>query len=127
MFNGDNSIIRENDVISLNNRREYQYQPLNETKGKIGTFKGYDIQVVDIKPGDTILFHLNDNVDVNTCEAIVKEMTKTFPECTIIPVNEWVLKGMTILRSTQFAGDSVDLALIDRPLEEEYPELFKED
>ena len=127
MFNGDNSIIRENDVISLNNRREYQYQPLNETKGKIGTFKGYDIQVVDIKPGDTILFHLNDNVDVPTCEAIVKEMAKTFPECTIIPVNEWVLKGMTILRNSQPAGDSVDLTLIDRPLEEEYPELFKDD
>lgn len=127
MFNGDNSIIREGDVISLNNRREYQYQTLDETKGKIGTFKGYDIQVVDIKPGDTILFHVSDDVDIETVFTLMKEMNNTFPNNTIIPVNEWILKGMTIIRQSEPVADIVDISIINKPLEEEYPELFKND
>lgn len=102
------------DVISMNNRRKYEW-------------KGYDIQVVDIQPGDTILFHINDEVDVHSLAAIMEEMSKTFPNNTIIPVNEWILKGMTIVRQAAPAADMVGLSVIDRPLEDEYPELFKDD
>lgn len=99
------------DVISMNNRRKYEW-------------KGYDIQVVDIRPGDTILFHVNDEVDIDTLTAIMEEMSKTFPNNTIIPVNEWILKGMTIVRKATPAADMVDLSIIDKPLEELYPDLF---
>ena len=89
-----------------------------------GEWKGYDIQVVDIQPGDTILFHLNDDVDIETVSAIMSEMEKAFPTNTIIPVNEWFLKGMTIVRQANPVADMVDLSIIDKPLEEEYPDLF---
>ena len=104
MYNRDNSLIKENDKVSL--------------------WKGYDIQVVDIQPGDTILFHLNDDVDFETVSAIMKEMEKAFPTNTIIPVNEWILKGMTIVRQANPVADMVDLSIVDKPLEEMYPELF---
>ena len=48
--------------------------PFSENKGIAGTFKGYDIQVVEIKPGDTILLHLNDDVDLESAQSIVGMM-----------------------------------------------------
>ena len=102
------------DIISMNNRRKYEW-------------KGYDIQVVDIQPGDTILFHVSDDVDIETVFTLMKEMNNTFPNNTIIPVNEWILKGMTIIRQSEPVADMVDISIINKPLEEEYPELFKDD
>ena len=99
------------DIISMDNRRKYEW-------------KGYDIQVVDIQPGDTILFHVNDDVDVETVSMIMKEMSNTFPNNTIIPVNEWILKGMTIVRQSEPVADMVDISIIDQPLEVLYPDLF---
>ena len=121
-------MINTTNVIPMDNHEQYNYFSSNEsTQGIISTWKGYDIQVVEIKPGDTILLRLNDNVDLENAQGIIEMMNELYPECTTIPVNEWFLKGMTILRGAQSAGDSVNLALIDRPLEEEYPELFKDD
>ena len=51
-------------------------------------------------------------------------MNELYPECTTIPVNEWVLKGMTILRSPGKGCDSIKLNIVDKPLEELYPDLF---
>lgn len=96
MYNKDGRIIHEGEVIRVDSKGNYH--SFDETKGIVGTFKGYDIQVVNIQPGDTILFHLNDDVDIETVAAIMKEMETTFPNNTIIPVNEWILKGMTIVR-----------------------------
>lgn len=87
-------------------------------------WKGYDIQVVDIRPGDTILCHINDDVDLESCKAIQHELRETFPENNILLVNEWVLKGMTVIRNAQPVGDSVNELLLDKPLEELYPNLF---
>lgn len=98
--------------------------PFSENKGKIGTFKGYDIQVVEIRPGDTILLRLNDNVDLESANAIVEMMNELYPKCTTIPVNEWFLKGMTILRNPDKECDSIALNVIDKPIDELYPELF---
>ena len=68
---------------------------------KTGKINGYDIQIVDIQPGDTILLHLNDDVDLESANAIVDMMTELYPDCTTIPVNEWFLKGMTIFRQAE--------------------------
>ena len=104
MYNKDGSTIKQGDLV--------------------GAWKGYDIQVVNIQPGDTILFHINDDVDVKTVSAIMNEMEKAFPTNTIIPVNEWILKGMTVVRQAEPIADMVDLSIIDKPLEELYPDLF---
>ena len=108
MYNKDGSTIKQDDLVYV----------------RTGGWKGYDIQVVDIQPGDTILFHLNDDVDIEAVSAIMSEMEKAFPTNTIIPVNEWILKGMTIVRQANPVADMVDLFIVDKPLEELYPDLF---
>ena len=108
MYNRDGSTIKQDDLVYV------------RTAG----WKGYDIQVVNIQPGDTILFHLNDNVDIETASVIMDEMGKAFPDNTVIPVNEWILKGMTIVRQANPVADMVDLSIVDKPLEELYPDLF---
>ena len=108
MYNKDGSTIKQDDLVYV----------------RTGGWKGYDIQVVDIQPGDTILFHLNDDVDIEAVSAIMSEMEKAFPTNTIIPVNEWILKGMTIVRQANPVADMVDLSIVDKPLEELYPDLL---
>ena len=108
MYNKDGSTIKQDDLVYV----------------RTGGWKGYDIQVVDIQPNDTILFHINDDVDIETVSAIMNEMEKAFPTNTIIPVNEWILKGMTVVRQAKPVADMVDLSIVDKPLEEMYPELF---
>lgn len=93
-------------------------------KGIVGEFKGYNVQTVDIRPGDTILLHLNDDIDMASCKEIMNEMKKTFPKNNILFVNEWVLKGMTIIRQAKSIGDSIDEIILDEPLENLYPDLF---
>ena len=93
-------------------------------KGVVGEFKGYKIQTVDIRPGDTILLHLNDDVDIASCNEIMNEMKKTFPDNHILFVNEWVLKGMTVIRQAKPMADSVDEIILNEPLEKLYPDLF---
>ena len=110
MYNKDGSTIKQDDLVYV----------------RTGGWKGYDIQVVDIQPGDTILFHLNDDVDIEAVSAIMSEMEKAFPTNTIIPVNEWILKGMTIVRQANPVADMVDLSIVDKPLEELYPDLFND-
>ena len=111
MYNRNGSTIKEDDLVYV----------------RTGGWKDYDIQVVNIQPGDTILFHLNDDVDLETVSAIMKEKEKAFPTNTIIPVNELILKGMTIVRQAEPVADMVDLSIVDKPLKEQYPELFKDD
>lgn len=122
MYKEDGRPIREGEIIRIDS--EGNCKAFSENKGIVGTFKGYDIQVVEIKPGDTILLRLNDDVDLESANAIVQMMNELYPECTTIPVNEWFLKGMTILRNPDKECDSIKLNIIDKPIEEMYPELF---
>lgn len=76
---------------------------------RIGEFKGYPIQVVEIRPGDTILVHISDNMDLSECNQVYKMMCETYPENTILLSNEHILKGMTILRGSQPVDDVVSI------------------
>lgn len=122
MYDKNGYTIREGEILLIDNERKPN--PFSENKGIVGTYKGYDIQVVEIKPGDTILLRLNDDVDLESANAIVEMMNNLYPECTTIPVNEWFLKGMTILRNPDKECDAVKLSIIDKPIEEMYPDLF---
>lgn len=92
----------------------------NETKNH------YDIQKVSVEPGDVILAHISANMNIDECQAILEELNKAFPENTVLLVNEYVLKGMTILHNKGYKKENqiVDEGFIYRPLEEQYPELF---
>ena len=101
------------------------YFGVNGEEYDLGFNKSYDIQTVNIKPNDTILIHLNNELDFGEVSMIVEEIGKIFPNNTILPVNELVLKGMTIIRQSETIGDCVNETFINKPLEELYPELFE--
>lgn len=86
--------------------------------------KKYDIQVVDIQPGDTLLLHLSPDVELNECREILREMQKLFPEQIIVPVNEYILQGISILRQNKIQTTIGNAPLSDS-LEKLYPDLFK--
>lgn len=92
----------------------------NETKNH------YDIQKISVEPGDVILAHISPDMDIGECQGILNELNKAFPENTVLLVNEYVLKGMTILHNKGYkkTTEIVDEGFIYRPLEEQYPELF---
>jgi hypothetical protein len=92
--------------------------------GKQGTFKGVPVQVVDVKPGDTLLLHISEHMALDDCRCIMEEMQKEFPKNHILLVNKWILEGMTIVRQTTPIDNVVDEVFINQPLEQMYPELF---
>lgn len=73
--------------------------PLDPTKGIIGTFKGYDIQTIEVKPNDVLFLRISDDLDLYTCQEIQKEMNETFPNNIVLLCNEHIFKGLTILRN----------------------------
>jgi hypothetical protein len=76
---------------------------------KIGSFKDYPVQVVEIRPGDTILVHISDDLNLDECSEIHKMMCETYPDNTILLSNEHILKGMTILRNSQSIDSIVSI------------------
>lgn len=66
-------------------------------KGIIGQ-EIYPIQVVETKPGDVLLCHISEHMDLENCECILKELQKAFPDNTVLLVNEHVLKGINVIR-----------------------------
>ncbi len=88
------------DYISMDNRRQYQYLSQAEsTQGVTGTWKGYDVQVVSLQPGDVLLVHISDDLDMHSCRNVMETLRETFPDNQCVLCNEHVLKGMTILRT----------------------------
>lgn len=66
--------------------------------GIIGNFKGYPFQVVPIQPGDVLLVHISDDLDLDSCSNLMKELKKEFPNNTVLLSNEHILQGLTVLR-----------------------------
>ena len=83
-----------------------------QTHGKIGTFKSYDIQVMEVKPNDVILLHIAPSMDLYNCEALYAEVKKEFPNNTVLIVNKHVLEGISILRN-----ETTEVSLIEDPVD----------
>lgn len=105
-------------VISMDDRRHYDYIPkaeleqkLDSTKGMIGQWKGYPCQVVSLNPGDVLLVHISDDLDLHACNEVMKTLNETFPNNKCVLCNEHVLTGFTILRNgkTEKIDDVVDI------------------
>ena len=95
--------------INVRLNSESVLDSLKATEGTIGTFKGYPIQTVDIKPTDTILVHISDTLDLDDCRNIHMMLKEEYPTNTILLCNEHVLKGMTILRNSEKIDDLVSI------------------
>ena len=65
---------------------------------RIGAFKSYDIQVMEVQPNDVILLHISPDMDLYNCEALYEEVKKEFPNNTVLIVNKHVLEGISVLR-----------------------------
>lgn len=63
--------------------------------------KPYNIETFNLQKGDVILLHLSEDLDIDTVRSILSEMEKTFPNNTVLVANEYILKGLTILRLPQ--------------------------
>ena len=89
-------------VISMDNRKQYNYLSVNEsTQGVIGTWKGYEGQIVSLQPGDVLLVHISDDMDLYSCKDIMQTLKETFPNNQCVLCNEHVLKGLTIIREVE--------------------------
>ena len=98
-------------TISMDNRRQYDYITTTAA-GVTAEFKGYPFQVVDIKPGDVILLHISDDLDLRQCINIQRDMNEEFPDNKVVLCNEHVLKGLTVLRGeTKKIDDVVDIKM----------------
>lgn len=92
--------------------------------GITGTWEGYKIQKVSLDPGDVLLCHISANMRLGDCESILKELQEAFPNNTVMLCNEHVLKGMTVLKSTEKVSSIVDIAS-DVDVDELFNEIMK--
>ena len=75
--------------ISMDNRRKYDYK---------ANPKEYSIQTISVEPSDVILVHVSEDLDIDTINQIYNELQKSFPNNNILIANEYILKGLTIIK-----------------------------
>ena len=75
------------DYISMDNRRKYKYP-----------VAPYSIQSIVAEPGDVILAHVSEDLDVDTVNDIWKQLKVAFPNNDVLIANEYILKGLTIVK-----------------------------
>lgn len=77
----------EYEYISMDNRRKYEYTP-----------KPYSIQTIVAEPGDIILAHVSEDLDLDTVNDIWNQLKIVFPNNDVLIANEHILKGLTIIK-----------------------------
>lgn len=77
-----------------------------------------DIQTIHIDSEDTILCQLNEDLDLSNYKMIIREFEKVFPKNNILFTNNSI-KKIIILKRNNLLED-----ILNKPLEELYPELF---
>lgn len=65
---------------------------------RYASHKPYNIETFNLKKGDVILLHLHEDLDLDDTRMILEDMEKVFPDNTVLVANEYILKGLTILR-----------------------------
>ena len=75
--------------ISMDNCRKYEYKE---------NPKEYNVQTISVEPGDVILVHVSEDLDLDSVNQIFQELEKSFPDNNILIANEYILKGLTIIR-----------------------------
>lgn len=85
----DNPHSWDKEVISMNNRRKYEYKE---------NPKQYSIQTISVEPNDVILVHVSEDLDLDSVNQIFTELKKSFPDNNVLIANEYILKGLTVMR-----------------------------
>ena len=75
--------------ISMDYRRKYEYKEQPNP---------YNIQTIKTEPGDVILVHVAEDLDIDTVNQIYDELKKSFPDNNVLIANEYILKGLTIIK-----------------------------
>ena len=106
MYNNTTSDNRE--YISMDNRRKYTYDnnptidklKINGVTYDIGskTLQPYTIQTITTEPGDVILAHVSEDLDLDTVNDIWRQLKVAFPNNDVLIANEYILKGLTIVK-----------------------------
>ena len=81
----------------------------------LGNQKDYEVQVIDIQPGDSIVHHVNENLDLYNCKELFDKFEKTYPNNPIIFCHKEMLENITILRQTEKINSVNDKIIIDDP------------
>lgn len=68
------------------------------TGGYVNSVKPYNIETFNLQKDDVILLHLHKDLDLDDTRTILEEMQKVFPNNTILVANDYILRGLTILR-----------------------------
>lgn len=77
----------DKEIISMDNRRKYQHP-----------VAPYSIQTITAEPGDVILAHVSEDLNIDTVNDIWKQLKVAFPNNDVLIANEYILKGLTIVK-----------------------------
>lgn len=78
-----------------------------------------DIQMVHIDSEDTILCQINENLRPSDYKIIMEQFKKVFPNNNILFTNNKSIEKIIVLKRNNLLED-----ILNKPLEELYPELF---
>ena len=88
----------------------------NTTSGVIGTWTGIPVQIVETNPDDIILCEVSNDIGLEECEAIHKELKKAFPKNTVLLINGNMIKNFTFLRPKEDEYSNIETNRIgERP------------
>lgn len=73
--------------ISMDNCKKYKYP-----------VAPYSIQSIVTEPGDVILAHVSEDLDIDTVNDIWEQLKAVFPNNDVLIANEHILKGLTIIK-----------------------------
>ena len=92
----------------MDNCRKYTYDnnptidklKINGVTYDIGskTPQPYTVQTVTAEPGDVILAHVSEDLNIDTVNDIWRQLKVAFPNNDVLIANEYILKGLTIVR-----------------------------
>ena len=58
----------------------------------------YTVQTVTAEPGDVILAHVSEDLNIDTVNDIWRQLKVAFPNNDVLIANKYILKGLTIVR-----------------------------
>ena len=74
----------------------------NANKGYMSNYKGTPVEIIPICKDDIILAHVNENIDVDTCNILYEQLQKLFPNNKVNVINDYFINKITIFTNTSF-------------------------